>query len=143
VPRHQHVRVPQIGWPDGTNQTYFTELNNNIIPNDDGDLTTSDSVLTSLPTMIFSMFSGLSVPQITTFSTALFLNLTTQIIFVITAQEVHRVVQNLRVSRGAAMIKLFVKHKYLLSQHSGVFHSIWLFKSFDRIPQQSFFSPWF
>ena len=53
---------PNWRGPDGTNQTYFSELNNNAIQSDGGDLSTSDSVQTALPTMTFSNFSGLTVP---------------------------------------------------------------------------------
>jgi hypothetical protein len=47
--------------PDNTNQTYFSELNNNAIQNDVGDLTTSDSVKTVAPLMTFSNFPSLSL----------------------------------------------------------------------------------
>ncbi len=45
---------------DGTNQTYFSENNNNLIAKDGGDLTSSDSVLTTLPSMTFSSFPSLT-----------------------------------------------------------------------------------
>jgi hypothetical protein len=48
--------------PDGTNQTYFSELNNNSVPNDGADLTASDSVLATLPFLNFSKFSSFSMP---------------------------------------------------------------------------------
>jgi hypothetical protein len=47
--------------PDGTNQTYFSELNNNLVQSDSGDLNSSDSVKVGLPTMNFANFSSLSV----------------------------------------------------------------------------------
>jgi hypothetical protein len=48
--------------PDGTNQTYFTELNNNTVQNAGGDLSASDSVSTTLPTPTFTSFPSLTVP---------------------------------------------------------------------------------
>jgi hypothetical protein len=48
--------------PDGTNQTYFSELNNNFIQNDGADLTLSDIVQTNLPKMTFSNFGSLMIP---------------------------------------------------------------------------------
>ena len=51
---------PWLG-TDGTNQTYFSELNNNLIQNDGADLSTSDSVLAGLPSILFSNFSSLTV----------------------------------------------------------------------------------
>jgi hypothetical protein len=47
--------------PDSTNQTYFSELNNNAVPSDGGDLTSSDSVQATLPTMTFSAFGALTL----------------------------------------------------------------------------------
>jgi hypothetical protein len=47
--------------PDGTNQTYFSELNSNSVQNDAADLTTSNSVQTTLPTMTFSAFGALTI----------------------------------------------------------------------------------
>jgi trimeric autotransporter adhesin len=44
--------------PDGTNQTYFSELNNNAVPSDGGDVNLGDSVLTSAPFMLFSNFAS-------------------------------------------------------------------------------------
>jgi hypothetical protein len=49
---------PNWQGPDGTNQTYFSELNNNKLPADGGDLSSSDSVNATSPTMTFSSFPG-------------------------------------------------------------------------------------
>jgi hypothetical protein len=47
--------------PDGTNQTYFSELNNNLVQSAGGDLTSSDAVQATLPTMNFSAFGALTI----------------------------------------------------------------------------------
>jgi len=52
---------PSWQGPDGTNQSYFSELNNNIAPSDGGDLSSTDSVLSTLPNMLFSTFSSLGI----------------------------------------------------------------------------------
>jgi hypothetical protein len=49
---------PNWQGPDATNQTYFTELNNNAVPLDSADLTTSDSVNATAPTMTFANFAS-------------------------------------------------------------------------------------
>jgi hypothetical protein len=54
---------PSWQGPDNTNQSYFSELNNNVIPNDGGDLTTSDTVQISSPKVTFSNFGALVVPS--------------------------------------------------------------------------------
>jgi hypothetical protein len=44
--------------PNNTNQTYFSELNNNAIPSDGADLSTSDIVQNGQPTITFANFSS-------------------------------------------------------------------------------------
>ncbi len=48
--------------PNNTNQTYFSELNNNAVQSDGGDLTSSDAVLAGLPKIGFGNFSSLALP---------------------------------------------------------------------------------
>jgi hypothetical protein len=47
--------------PDGTNQTYFSELNNNVVQNDGGDLTSSDAVQNTAAKMLFANFPSLAL----------------------------------------------------------------------------------
>jgi hypothetical protein len=47
--------------PDGTNQTYFSELNNNLFQNVASDQTSNDSVLSGLPSLLFSNFGSLNL----------------------------------------------------------------------------------
>ena len=47
--------------PDGTNQTYFSELNNNAVPSDGADVNSSDSVPTGLPVLTYSSFASLGL----------------------------------------------------------------------------------
>ena len=47
--------------PDGTSQSYFTELNNNAVPNDGADLAGSDSVQAGLPVLSYSSFPSLNL----------------------------------------------------------------------------------
>jgi hypothetical protein len=49
--------------PDGTSQTYFSELNNNVIPSDAGDLTLNDAVQAGVPLISFSQFGNLIIPK--------------------------------------------------------------------------------
>jgi hypothetical protein len=53
--------APKWIGPDGTNQSYFTELNNNVAPSVGSDLTASDSVQAGLPILQFANFSFNSV----------------------------------------------------------------------------------
>jgi hypothetical protein len=48
--------------PDNSNQTYFSELNNNLLPADGSDKTTSDGVQKTAPAMNFASFGPLAVP---------------------------------------------------------------------------------
>ncbi len=49
--------------PDGTNQTYFTEMNNNAVPSAAADLSTSDVVQAASPLMTYANFGGLLIPS--------------------------------------------------------------------------------
>jgi hypothetical protein len=49
--------------PDGTNQTYFSEMNNNSVPTANGDPGLADSVQTTSPAMTFSSFPSVTVPS--------------------------------------------------------------------------------
>jgi hypothetical protein len=49
--------------PNGTNQTYFSELNNNAISSDGADLTSIDFVLSASASIGFSAFNSLAIPS--------------------------------------------------------------------------------
>jgi hypothetical protein len=52
---------PSWQGPDNTNQTYFSEWNNNAVPADGSDANIGDSVLSGPPALLFSNFSSLAV----------------------------------------------------------------------------------
>ncbi len=49
--------------PDGTNQTYFSELNDNAVPADGADIAANDSVLAGLPSLSFAAFPPVNFPN--------------------------------------------------------------------------------